>query len=123
MRHQPCFSHSESWLVYAQQKLEELPISPLKMSPFCAFFLQILVSSLLGDPQDLNCDSCIHTTWAGSVVTKTLIFTILVQAQLLGHAPTTQCTLIMVNISVLILLSPFRAMARGLKFHQHWGPY
>jgi hypothetical protein len=61
------------------------------MSPFCVFFLLILVSSLPGDPQALDCDSCMCTTQVGSVLPKlwcsTLI--ILVQAQLLGHAPTT----------------------------------
>jgi hypothetical protein len=36
-------------LVYTQQKLEELPISPLRMSLSGAFLL-ILVSSLPGDP-------------------------------------------------------------------------
>jgi hypothetical protein len=34
MRHQPCFSHSRSCLVYVWQKFEESPISPLRMSPF-----------------------------------------------------------------------------------------
>jgi hypothetical protein len=38
------------------------------------FLLLILVSSLPGDPQALDCDSCIHSTQAGSVVTKTLAF-------------------------------------------------
>jgi hypothetical protein len=73
-RHQSCSSHSGSWLVYAWRKLEQLPISPLKTSPFCIFFLLILVSSLPGDPQALDCGSCMHTTWVGSAVTKTLVF-------------------------------------------------
>jgi hypothetical protein len=51
MWHQPCSSHPGSWLVYARRKLEESPISPLRMSSFCVFFLLILVSSLPGDPQ------------------------------------------------------------------------
>jgi hypothetical protein len=50
-RYQPCSSHSRSWLVDAQWKLEELLISPLRMSPFHVFFLLILVSSLSGDPR------------------------------------------------------------------------
>jgi hypothetical protein len=113
MRHQPCSSHSRSWLVYAWWKLEELPISPLRINSFSVFFLLILVSSLPGDPQALDYDSCMHTTWVGSVVTKTLVFIliILVQAQLLGHAPTTipptQCALLMVSIFVL---TPFIAL-------------
>jgi hypothetical protein len=74
MRCQPCSSHSGSWVVYAWWKLEEFPILPLRMSPFCVFFLLILVSSLLGDPQTLNYDSCMCTTWARSVITKTLVF-------------------------------------------------
>jgi hypothetical protein len=45
-RGQPCSSHSGRWLVYAQQKLEELGISPLL----------ILVSSLPRDAQALDCD-------------------------------------------------------------------
>jgi hypothetical protein len=73
MRCQPCSSHSGSWLVYTQQKLEESPISPLRMSPFHVFFLLILVSSLPRDPQVLDCGSCMNTTWAGNV-TKTLAF-------------------------------------------------
>jgi hypothetical protein len=73
MRRQPCCSPSGSWLVYTQQKLEKLPILPLKMSPFHVFLL-ISVSSLPGDPQALDCDSCMCTTWVGSTVTKTLVF-------------------------------------------------
>jgi hypothetical protein len=42
MRHQPCPSHSGSWLVYAQHKLEELPISPLRICPFCVILLDNL---------------------------------------------------------------------------------
>jgi hypothetical protein len=71
---QSCSSHSRSGLVYTQQKLEELPISPLKMSPFHVFFLLILASSLPGDPLALHCGSRMCTTQAGSVVTKTLVF-------------------------------------------------
>jgi hypothetical protein len=74
MRCQPCCSHSGSWLVYTWQKLEELPISPLRMSSFHVFFLLILVSSLLGEPQALYYDSCMHTSWAGGVVRKILVF-------------------------------------------------
>jgi hypothetical protein len=73
-RHQPCSSHSRSWLVYAWWKLEESPTSPLRIRPFCVFFLLLLVNSLPGDPQALDCDSCMHTTQAGSTVTKTLVF-------------------------------------------------
>jgi hypothetical protein len=43
VRCQPCSSHSGSWLVYEWWKL--------RISLFCVFFLLILVSSLLGDPQ------------------------------------------------------------------------
>jgi hypothetical protein len=71
--HQPCSSHSRSWLIYAQQKLEDLLISPLRMSSFHVFFLIILVSSLPEDAQALDSDPCICTTQAESVVTKTLI--------------------------------------------------
>jgi hypothetical protein len=73
-RCQPCCSHSGRWLVFAQRKLEELPISPLRMSLFCVFFLVILVSSLPGNPQALDCDSYMCTTWAWIAVTKTLVF-------------------------------------------------
>jgi hypothetical protein len=48
------------------------------------------------------------------------ILIILVQAQLLGHAPTTipptQYAFMMVSTPSM----PSRAMARGPKFHQHW---
>jgi hypothetical protein len=71
---QLCSSHSRRWLVYAQWKLEGLLISPLKTSLFLIFFLLILVSSLPGDPQALDCDLFMHSTWVGSVVTKTLVF-------------------------------------------------
>jgi hypothetical protein len=73
------------------------------------FFLLILVSSLPGDPQALDCDSCMRTTQVGIVVTKTLIFHAYysVQSKLLGHAPTTipptQCSLIIVSISALTI--------------------
>jgi hypothetical protein len=73
-RRQPCSSHCGSWLVYTQRKLEELPISPLRMSPFHVFFLLILVTSLRGDPQALDCDSYMQTIRIGSAVTKTLTF-------------------------------------------------
>jgi hypothetical protein len=73
-RYQPCCHHSRSCLVYTWQKLEKSPISPSRMTPFCVFFFLILVSSLPGDPQALDCDSCMRTTQAGSAVTKTLIF-------------------------------------------------
>jgi hypothetical protein len=62
---QSCCSHSGSGLVYAWQKLEESPISPLRMSPFCVFFLLIFVSSLSGDPQASDCDSCRHNYLSG----------------------------------------------------------
>jgi hypothetical protein len=71
---QPYSSHLGSWLTYTWQKLEELPISPLRMSLSHVFLLLILVSSLPGDPQALDCDSCMCITWAGSAVTKTLVF-------------------------------------------------
>jgi hypothetical protein len=70
-RHQPCSGHFGSWLVDTRQKLEESLISPLRLSPFCIFFLLILASSLPGNPQAFDCDSCMCTTWAGSAVTKT----------------------------------------------------
>jgi hypothetical protein len=41
------------------------------MGPFYVFLLLILISSLFWDPQTSNCDLCIHTTWAGSVVGRT----------------------------------------------------
>jgi hypothetical protein len=74
MRYQPCCSHTRSWQVYTCQKLEELPISPLSMSPFFVFFLPILVNPLAGDSQAYGCDSFMCTTQAWSVITKTLIF-------------------------------------------------
>jgi hypothetical protein len=33
-----------------------------------------LISFLLGDPQTSNCELCMHTTQAESVVTRTLLF-------------------------------------------------
>jgi hypothetical protein len=103
-RHQPCSSHSRSILVYTRQKLEESPISPLRMSPFCVIFLLILVSSLPGDPQVLDCDSLPEQ----GVLLPKLWFSMLMvpmQAPLLGHAPTTipptQCNFVMVSISIL----------------------
>jgi hypothetical protein len=71
MRHQPCSSHSGSWLVYTRWKLEDLPISPLRINPFYFFFL---VSSLPEHLQALDCDSCTHSTRTGIVATKTLLF-------------------------------------------------
>jgi hypothetical protein len=50
-----------------------LPISPLRVNPFRVFLL-ISVSSLPGDPQALDCDSCMHSPCSGSAVTKTLVF-------------------------------------------------
>jgi hypothetical protein len=44
------------------------------MSPFHVFFLLILVSSLPGDLEALDCNSCMCTAQVGSVVTKTLVF-------------------------------------------------
>jgi hypothetical protein len=73
-RCQPCSRYSGRWQMYAQQKLKELPNSPLRRSLFHVVFLLILVSSLPGHPQALDCDSCMHTTQAGSTVTKTLLF-------------------------------------------------
>jgi hypothetical protein len=108
MRCQPCCSHSGSLLVYTLQNLEELPISPLWMSPFCVFFLLILVRSL---PGDLQLWTVTHVCVLPErvVLLPKLWFSILnipVQSPLLGHAPTTipptQCAFLMVSIYVLI---------------------
>jgi hypothetical protein len=45
-----------------------------KMSPFHIFLLLNLISFLLRDPQTSNYDLCMHTTWAGSIVTRILLF-------------------------------------------------
>jgi hypothetical protein len=92
--------------VYAWWKLEESPIPFLRMSAFRVSFLLMLVSSLPGNSQALDHDSCMHTTRVGSAATKTLFSTLVipVQAPLLGHAPRAippQCTFIMVNIFLL----------------------
>jgi hypothetical protein len=106
-RHRPCSSHSSSWLVYTWWKLEESPISILRMSTFLVFFLLILVSSLPGDSQVLDCDSCMYTTWARSVVTKTLVFHTYyycsgtVVGSCATNIPPIQCAFLMVSISVL----------------------
>jgi hypothetical protein len=44
------------------------------MGPFYVFLLLNLISSVLGDPQTSNCDLYIHTSQAGNVVTRTLLF-------------------------------------------------
>jgi hypothetical protein len=69
MRHHPCSSQSESWLVNERLKLEESPISPLRMSPCYIFFLLIFVSSLPGNHQAF--DSYMCTIQVGSAITKT----------------------------------------------------
>jgi hypothetical protein len=104
---QPCSSHFRSRLVYAWWKLEESPISPLRVSLFHVFFFLILVSSLPGDPRLWTVTHVSALPEQGVLLTK-LRFSILiipVQAQLLGHAPTTisptQCALMLVSISVL----------------------
>jgi hypothetical protein len=55
------------------------------------------------------------------------ILTILVHAQLLGHAPTsippTQYALMVVNIFVLTPSVALVSNGLSLKLHQHWGVY
>jgi hypothetical protein len=98
---------SKRWLVYAWRKLEESPISPLKMSLFHVFFMLILVS-YLGSPRFWTVTHvCALPEWG--VLLPKLWFSILiipVAGTIAGpythNHTTTQCSLMMISISVLI---------------------
>jgi hypothetical protein len=74
MWHQPCSRHSGSWLVYTQWKLQESPISPLRINLFCVFSLLILVCSLPGTPRLWTVTHVWTLPKQGISVTKTLGF-------------------------------------------------
>jgi hypothetical protein len=59
-----------------------------RMHNYC---LLLLIWLHFKAPEPFSCDRCVHTTWAGSVVTKIYfsILTIPVPALSLGHALTT----------------------------------
>jgi hypothetical protein len=76
MRRQPCSSHSGSWLRNSMHggSLRSCPSHLWGWVHSMHSFPTNLGQLCTGDPKALDCDSCMCTTWAGSAVTKTLIF-------------------------------------------------